>query len=407
MTDLAAWCRSVVSHRPIPTASQADALRHLVVVVPSRNRQDYLVRQVAWWGDTPARLLLVDGTDEVVDGRRSDLLTGFPNVEYRHEPTDLSTRLASAGRDLDRPYAVLCGDDEFLLPAGLASAVEKLDREPELAGCIGQALRFYPTRRHRRLRFDMPYDYLRPRPDGSGAAERILATMDGYDAANCYAVLRSDVWAGSWGRLEDWTCPTAVEAQQALAVHARGPVGAVDDLYWLRSMENPPVDRIRRQFTLARWWRSDADAEERGEFVDHLAHDLEAVGVAGGAEARTLAGQAVDALIGATERRNEAAGWEGGVAPVRGRSTARLRDLLTRCVPDGLHVALGDLVDDLRRLVGRSTPGRYGGAARTARRVPNRIRAASPDLRRELVEIEGLVRGFHEARSTGPGRSWR
>jgi len=398
--ELVDWCRSEVARRPSLTSSQAEALRRLVIVTPTRNRTDFLVRQAAFWGDTPARLLIMDGSDKAVSSQLEGLFGEYSNIEYRHEPAGWSARLQMAGEAIDRPYAVLCGDDEFLMPAGLASAIGLLDREHSMAGCIGQALGFYPTRRHRRLRFAEGYDYLRIRSTATDGGERILASMAEYDAATCYAVLRSDVWRESWGSVYDWSCPSANEVQQALAVHARGCLGVVDDLYWLRSMENSPVNRIERRFTLIDWWRSDEHEAEREGFVDCIARDLEAEGVALGADARRLVIQAVGVLVEAIDLRNETAGWSGGRPPERGRPRPleMIRDLSNRFLPDVVHVALGDILESFRRLAGRSSKRRLGGIRRVERWCSERLLTATPEISEILGQVERTVKTFHRAR---------
>ncbi len=408
MTDLADWCRSEVKNRPPLSDEQAEALGRLVIVTPSRNRQDFLVRQVASWGGTPVRLLLLDGSDEAVPGEARSLFDEHPNVDYRHEPVGWAERLTLAGREIDRPYAVLCGDDEFLMPAGLAAAIGSLDRDLSMAGCVGQCLRFFPTRRFRRLAFEAGYDYWRPRPDDGDPVARIRASMADYDAVTCYAVLRADVWKASWGSVGGWSTPALAEVQQALSVHARGRIGTVDDLYWLRSEENPPVDRDLRRLTLGDWWTSAEHSEERDRYLDRVAGDLVLVGASHGVAARVVAEEAVDALVRATDRRNESGGWTDGRPPDAGHSglVGAIRDLSHRFLPDTIHLALGDALEAGRRLFGRSSMRRYGGVRRVENWCPDRLVTATPEISEELERVERLVRTFHPARQVGAGRPW-
>ena len=398
-----------MSSRPAFTPDQRSALGRLTIVVPSRNRQDYLFRLVAQWGGTPVHLVFLDGSDEPVSDRSREFVEGVGNVEYVHRVIGWPERMRLAKHHLARPYAVMCGDDEFLLPPGLASAIELLDRESGMVGCVGQTLRFFPTRRFRRLAFEAGYDYWRPRATDDDPVARIQASMVHYDAATCYAVLRHDVWAASWGSVEAWSTPAPTEVQQALAVHARGLVGVVDDLYWLRSEENPPVDRHLRKLTLGDWWRSADHADERERYIDRVGRDLALAMSLDDDGARTVVEDAVDALVASTDRRNEAAGWVDGRPPVRGRgSTLEMtRELSERFLPDALHLALGDSLEAGRRFTGRSAGRRYGGVRRVERWCPDRLREATPDLSTVLGRVEGVVRSFHQERTSGreePGR---
>ncbi|SVE54919.1 uncharacterized protein METZ01_LOCUS507773, partial [marine metagenome] len=54
------WHDRTRARRLTLASNQLEALRRLTILVPTRERQDFLIRLVAVWGGTPVRLVLVD-----------------------------------------------------------------------------------------------------------------------------------------------------------------------------------------------------------------------------------------------------------------------------------------------------------------------------------------------------------
>ncbi len=117
----------------------------LTVVVPSLNRQDYVLRQVRYWSSSSAHLIIVDGSSSPLSDRIRSAIEAHPRITYRHVVSSLPDRLGLAGGLIKTPYAVMLGDDEFHLQTGLSASVAALEENPDLVGCTGQVLRFTPA----------------------------------------------------------------------------------------------------------------------------------------------------------------------------------------------------------------------------------------------------------------------
>ena len=396
------WYDQTRVRRPALPSDQVKALERLTILVPTRERQDFLIRLVAVWGGTPVRLVLVDGSDHSISTVHREVIELAENVSYVHSPLSYPERMKLAGSFVSTPYAVLSGDDEFLLPAGLAAAVRLLDQERGLAGCVGQCLRFFPTRRSHRLMFEMGYPYWRYRRDEDSAEQRILHAMDEYNASTCYAVLRSDVWTESWGSVDQWTCPAATELQQAIAVLARGRLATVDQLFWLRSEENPPVDVVARRLTMVEWWRSAEHAEERRRYVARLAADLENAASIPSARSLEVVVNAVDAIVARNHARQEI---RRSVSRRVGRGIRSAGfNLLGRFIPDAGLVRIRDFMARLGSAFGCSNERFLGGSRMAVRRCPVGLLDANPDMASVLADVETVVGTFHRARAIGGTR---
>ena len=117
-----------------------DPLADLTVVVPTWERQDFVLRQLRYWAPSAARLVVVDGSDHPLPCRVRGAIDGMERITYRHERRPFHERLATAGSLVSTKYAVMLGDDEFHLLSGLRTVIRELEEEPGLVGCMGQVL---------------------------------------------------------------------------------------------------------------------------------------------------------------------------------------------------------------------------------------------------------------------------
>ena len=69
-----------------------DELNRLTVVIPSFGRHDYLLRQISFWSNSAARVVIIDGSpDQLALG------TQLPsNIEYIHDPSPFAIRMLNS-----------------------------------------------------------------------------------------------------------------------------------------------------------------------------------------------------------------------------------------------------------------------------------------------------------------------
>lgn len=274
------------------------ALGLLTVVIPSYARQDFLLRQCAYWYYSGAAVVMVDGSPDPLDADVQATISRFGNVTYLHLPESFADRLRLACAHITTPYTVLSGDDEFLLFDGLARAMDALQADPGLAACIGQSIAFHPDAQGH-CTYGQGYPHWQYAVMQGNASARLESAMAHYTAATCYAVLRTPIWQRAWGQLKNWSSPYVSEMQQGMTTYIWGKLTTVDEVYWMRSSENRPVTNIdfNRGLTFSQWWASREYSAEHQDFVSLLASQLVSAEVIDHASAQSIVKTSIATLI--------------------------------------------------------------------------------------------------------------
>lgn len=296
------WCLERL--RNGPTVVEPPGLDRLTVVVPSFGRPEFILRQLVYWSGTSARLLILDGSPDPIPESVRDAVDGRKELGYMHRPVGLDERLHEACDLIGTDYTVLGGDDEFLLRRGLAEAVDVLDREQTHVACMGQSLSFVPSPDGRYLGFGPGYPhrgFVNTDPD---VRQRVLYAMSRYNAITCYAVTRTDTWRLTWGEALDWSSVYAMEVQHAISSWLSGGLITTDQIYWLRSGENPSVRDLKEQhLTFTDWWSDPVYASEVSRFQGLLADHAVAVGAADPSLASQIVSEAIEVFAALTEAK--------------------------------------------------------------------------------------------------------
>jgi glycosyltransferase domain-containing protein len=218
-------------------------LSQLTVVIPTVSRPLFVIRQFEYWRDLNAQVVILDGAPESID-IPSDLKS--PNIRYLHTGTRFNERLATAGQYVDTKYCALLPDDEFYLPSGMHAAIERLEKDPSVIGCVGRCLYFFVDQ-GRFLLKDAYREWL-PFPDTARTVhERLdvdLPPLKTHKAQ--FAIMRSDHWKTMFERsyTQFFSCGYTYERFLNLQRTVLGRTEILDDVLWMRSMENPPISSV-------------------------------------------------------------------------------------------------------------------------------------------------------------------
>ena len=212
-------------------------LSDLTVVIPTYRRGEFVWRQFAYWGESDASVVILDGSPEPLDipgELRSE------NIRYIHSGTPFTERLSTAGRYVKTKYCVMLSDDEFFAFSGLRTAIERLNSDETVLGCVGRCLYFFVDQG----RFLLKDAYREWVPFSDGATDQSTRLDEDLPPKKThmahYAIMRSEPWARI---MEDayrqpfssaYTYERLVNLQRSIL----GRTVILEDLLWFRSMEN-------------------------------------------------------------------------------------------------------------------------------------------------------------------------
>ena len=407
---LESWCvDALVNHAGGSTDCSGD-LSNLTIVVPSRNRHDYLLRQLRYWSSSSAHLVIVDGSKSPLSDQIRSVVETHPRITYRHEASSFAERLSVAGTLIKTPYVVMLGDDEFHLPSGLRAAVGVLEENRDLVGCMGQVLSFSPVDSYRRVVLARAYRSLSGYTvQCTSPPDRLFEGMSDYAMATCYAVLRSPVWKCSWGSIGDWGSGHAAEIQQAMAVFLLGDLSTTSYVQWLRSIENPnaplsPAEEKRGKIWFPEWWEGQRYEPERVAFVSRLA------GIVAD-ELSVDRDECASWVVAGAERFVNKNRWQyefeqqsrGPLAHFL-TAVAKMLRVLARRLPDSLILGVKRWRGHVQRLLGHRGGNYYGPVEDLPRICRSEGLTVPPEAIAEIASIEVMVREFHALRvQVAPG----
>ena len=212
-------------------------LSDLTVIIPTYLRGEYVRRQFAYWRDSDAKVVILDGSPEPIeipDELEAD------NVRYVHSGKSFTERLSTAGRFVTTKYCVMLSDDEFFAFSGLRAAIERLNSDASVLGCVGRCLYFFVDQG----RFLLKDAYREWVPFSDAAATQSIRLDEDLPPKKThmahYAVMRSEAWvrimedAYSQAFSSAYTYERLVNLQRAIL----GRTVILEHLLWFRSMEN-------------------------------------------------------------------------------------------------------------------------------------------------------------------------
>jgi glycosyltransferase domain-containing protein len=128
-------------------------LSNLTVIIPSYDRQEFLLKQFIHWSDTHAKLIIVDGSIKPIAKNIQELFKLNGNTTYIHLEESVGNRLLVASKLITTPYTVTSNDDDFLIKSGVISSVEYLERNSRVVACRGQSIRAYILKNKKTIRY--------------------------------------------------------------------------------------------------------------------------------------------------------------------------------------------------------------------------------------------------------------
>ena len=256
-------------------------LNDLTIVVPSFNRQSYLLRLLKYWSGKGPKVLAFDGSPTPIGQTAISGLSS--NIKYFHQPNSLYERLRTAVGLVSSKYVMLATDDEFYIPSALHACINELENDNELVSCGGRAISFG---------FDncvwgeSVYEKLANlNLSELERSDRVYKHFSNYVPAHLYAVSHSSKWVPIARQIfsDEYDFFAAWELQFEFMLPYVGKTRILDNLLWLRSCEAEPIrdtsPSMSENITINNWWRQDVFLRQKEEFLYRMGKLSEDLGL--------------------------------------------------------------------------------------------------------------------------------
>ncbi|CAB4825286.1 unannotated protein [freshwater metagenome] len=308
-------------------------LEKLSIVIPTFDRQSYVLRQVRYWEKSGAQIHIFDGSDQPLSD--TSFFTG--NIHYHHAKEDFFARMLRAAETVDTEYVALLGDDDLFCKSGLKQCITVLDKEPGVFGVVGRAIYFFHQRGkvlgHRTHESAANY------PDDVTTGIQRLHNLyhDGKIGAIAYGLFRSEGWKisvrATYGK--KFSCAYVYDTFLRTMLTYYGDIRVSESLTWLCSGENPPIkdhSSFNRKIDIVDWFDAPELKAEVIEFKTRLTEALFGFG----RDAQVDLRDAVEYVVGTLEMRYR----------VKADSRKTLRNKLPKIAQRFVPQVLKDILKD-------------------------------------------------------------
>jgi len=245
-------------------------LKKLTIIIPTFNRQMFMVRSMEYWSGKHVNIIYIDGSKKPLN---SSYLTNIKsNIKYIHKSGSIYERLFSIISLIDTEFVMLGCDDEFYIPKVLNSCLVRLSLDSHLVSCMGIAIGFnwynnsvvgYHV--YNKLNGLILNDI--------NPASRLIKHFSNYVPAHIYAVCRASIWkiAAKFIFSKEYNFFAAYEIQFELILVYSGKSLVIKELMWMRSEECPPQyatsKSLAPSLTLFKFWFDEKNSKEKEDFV--------------------------------------------------------------------------------------------------------------------------------------------
>ena len=117
---------------------------NLTILIPTMNRPHYLLRALNYLERVgfKGKVLVGDSSDKETQIPKGNTLVNYlylPATDYIHDGACMKRML----EEVDTDYAVMQGDDDFLIPNGLQQCVDFLEENKDFSAAHGHRINFY------------------------------------------------------------------------------------------------------------------------------------------------------------------------------------------------------------------------------------------------------------------------
>ena len=249
--------------------SSFSKLNKLTILIPTYNRQNYIVRCMRYWSKTNVNLLIIDGSDNSLNISKYKF---GKNIRYLHKKKSNYSRLYSSIDLILTEYVMLGCDDEFYIPSALNSCISTLETESDLLTCGGLSVAF-DCQENLVLTYPKYLKLKNLSINDNNSNKRIQKHFSNYVPAHFYSICRTKKWKRIAKVVfkKEYSFYSAMEFQIEFLLCYAGKIKILSELLWLRSYESCPIRNDSPQTnvrnTIAKWWYEKND-KYKVEFKD-------------------------------------------------------------------------------------------------------------------------------------------
>ena len=224
----------------------------LTIVIITKNRRKFLLRNVNWWKPTGVKIVIMDGSDTPIS---SEVINKFsPNIKYLNSPKSIEERLVIASNFVTTKYVIQSGDDDLFLHSGVYACIKELEAHSDLVACIGLTVGFayLDNALYGKLVYENVSEY--GQIINSKASLRVKSHFENYECTCFYGVIRTNIWRTNVLIIESKeSLPSNLsEIFFELSTVYQGKTKVINDLMWLRSFEN--TSKWSQQYPNTDWF---------------------------------------------------------------------------------------------------------------------------------------------------------
>lgn len=254
----------------LPDNSNLSLIKRLTIIIPTYQRQKFMIRSMHYWSGKGAKVIFLDGSEI---GLNRDILSHMkPNVVYIHSPVGVYERVFSSISLVDTEYVMFGCDDEFYILSALNSCLTRLSLDSKFVACTGRAIGFnwYDNSAIGYNVYPKLNGLILDNPD---PANRLIKHFSNYVPAHIYAVCRTSIWkiAAQMAYSKEYNFFAASELQMEFLLVYAGKTLVIPELMWMRSGECTPHYSkgigITPFLTFSKWWISEKSKKEKEDFI--------------------------------------------------------------------------------------------------------------------------------------------
>lgn len=248
------------------------SLENITVVILSRGREYELLRSIQYWNQTNLNVVILHNTKTPIS---TNLLAS--NIKYIIMESDYANRCKRAITEINTKYAILCADDELLLPSGLTLMGSYLEQNPEISTVGGMTLGVgkYGSTLTATYIYQNMLGYSNLYKSFFERIEYHSFDQPEYCIGAMYRLMRTEVMISllqTFSKLSKISTPYIFEVTGEIVVNGLGKSIYLNNLYWVRNWINQQIENNdwNRKLYFQEWWGLDRYALERVKWLDLL-----------------------------------------------------------------------------------------------------------------------------------------